>query len=537
MEKYTGVMQAKNFEIIRDALQAGGMLDLAPRFVQATGRQAVLLYKEEIELLLRTRGLAGFSLLDLHDYPSQGTATVGLLDPFWDTKGFISPAEHKRYCGATVPLLRMPKRTYTTDELFSATVEVANFGPRDLDGAQPSWMITGDHGRKIAEGMLETRPLPTGQLTPLGSIHAPLADASAPCRLTVTVEGIGFANSWNIWVYPVAGEEPQPPAGVVLSATWDEAVKAALAEGKTVLLMATNKTIHNSLAGSFLPTFWSPVWFPTQKPDTMSILCEPRHPLFARFPTEFYADWQWYDLMQNSRSLILDKTPADFHPLVQVIDNFARNHKLGSVFEARIGQGRLLVCSIDLTQGKNSPATRQFARSLYAYLASPGFQPKDELAISMLDDLFAPSRAGSTLAKLGATIVRADSETPDHPAADVLDDDPDSFWHTAWEPSPKPMPHEIIIDIGKPVALRGVTYLPRQDMANGRIADYEIYASLRLENWTAPIATGTWPDSADKQTVTLDHAVTARYLRIVAKSEVNGNAFASAAEFDVELAK
>jgi hypothetical protein len=537
MTKYTGVMQAKNFEIIRDALQAGGMLDLAPRFVEASGRQAVLLYKEEIELLLRTRGLAGFSLLDLHDYPSQGTATVGLLDPFWDSKGFISPAEHKGYCGAIMPLLRMPKRTYTTDEPFSATAEVANYGPRDLEGAQPFWTITEQHGRKIAGGMLATGLLPTGQLTPLGSIHAPLADASAPCELTVTVGGTGFANSWNIWVYPGAGAEPQSPPGVVVSASWDEAAKAALTEGKTVLLMATNKDIHNSLAGSFLPTFWSPVWFPTQKPNTMSILCDPRHPLFALFPTGFYADWQWYDLMQDSRSLILDKTPADFRPLVQVIDNFARNHKLGSVFEARVGSGRLLVCSINLAQGKNSPAVRQFARSLYAYLASREFQPRHELSAAILDDLFAPAETGSTLAKLGATVIRADSGTPDHPAAQVLDDDPDSFWHTAWEPSPKPMPHEIIIDIGKPVALRGLTYLPRQDMANGRIANYEIYASQSLEDWNAPIAQGTWPDSADKQTVTLVHIVTARYLRIVAKSEVHGNAFTSAAEFDVELAK
>ncbi len=539
MKKYTGVMQAKNFEIIRDSLQAEGMLGLAPRFVQATGRQAVLLYKEEIELLLRTRGLAGFSLLDLHDYPSQGTATVGLLDPFWDSKGFIDPAEHQRYCGPTVPLLRMPKRTYTADEMFSAAVEVANYGPRDLEGVRPLWRITGDRGRKIANGVLETRTIPTGQLTPLGSIRAPLADASAPCKLTVTVglQGTKFANSWNIWVYPAASDEPQLPAGVVVSGTWDEAAKAALADGKTVLLTATNKTIQNSLAGSFLPTFWSPVWFPTQKPDTMSILCDSRHPLFALFPTGFYSDWQWYDLMQNSRSLILDKTPANFRPLVRVIDNFARNHKLGSVFEARFGQGKLLVCSIDLAQSKNIPAMRQFARSLYAYLASPGFKPKQELSASLLDDLFAPSQKASVLAKLGATIVRTDSETPDHQAANVLDDDPDSFWHTAWEPSPKPMPHEIIIDIGKPIALRGVTYLPRQDMANGRIADYEIYASLSLENWNAPIAKGTWPDSADKQTVTLNHAVTARYLRVVAKSEVHANAFASAAEFDIELAK
>ena len=72
----------------------------------------MLLYKEEIELLMRTPGHTGFSLLDLHDYPGQGTALIGPLDPFWDSKGFVTPEEHRRYCGPTVPLLRMKKRTY-----------------------------------------------------------------------------------------------------------------------------------------------------------------------------------------------------------------------------------------------------------------------------------------------------------------------------------------------------------------------------------------------------------------------------------------
>ena len=90
IKKYTGVLAAKNFEIVRADLAAKHLLDLAPQFVQATGKQAVLLYKEEIEVILRTPGYAGFSLLDLHDYPGQGTALIGPLDGFWDSKGFVA---------------------------------------------------------------------------------------------------------------------------------------------------------------------------------------------------------------------------------------------------------------------------------------------------------------------------------------------------------------------------------------------------------------------------------------------------------------
>ncbi len=94
------------------------MLDQAEDFLMASGKLQALLYKEEIESALRTPGFGGFQLLDIHDFPGQGTALVGILDPFWDSKGYIEPQQHRQYCSETVPLLRMKKRIWTTDETF-----------------------------------------------------------------------------------------------------------------------------------------------------------------------------------------------------------------------------------------------------------------------------------------------------------------------------------------------------------------------------------------------------------------------------------
>jgi hypothetical protein len=80
--KYTGPLKPRNFEIVRDMLAEQGMLDLARDFLLASGRLQTLCYKEEIEAALRTPGFGGFQLLDLHDFPGQGTALVGVLDPF-----------------------------------------------------------------------------------------------------------------------------------------------------------------------------------------------------------------------------------------------------------------------------------------------------------------------------------------------------------------------------------------------------------------------------------------------------------------------
>jgi hypothetical protein len=533
IEKYDGVFKARNFELIRDDLRARGMLDQAPQFFHTTGYLSALLYKEEIELLLRTPGFAGFSLLDLHDYPAQGTALVGLLDPFWDSKGFVAPAEHKRYCGPVVPLLRIAKRTYSAAETIAATVDVANFGPVDLTAAKPQWKITDAQERIIAAGALPLQDVPTGMLTSLGNFAAPLAKVSPPCKLKITVSlaGTDFSNNWEIWVYP-AGPAPQPPKDVVVTRAWDAKTKAALGAGKKVLLLTGNRS-RNSLPGSFLPVFWSPVWFPTQIPNTSGMLCDPTHPLFAQFPTEFHTNWQWCDVLNHSRALILDDTLASFRPLVQVIDNFARNHKLGSVFETRVGPGRLLVCAIDLSsEAQQRPAARQFVKSLYDYLDSDAFRPSDELSMTVLDNLLAAPPPG-VLFRLGAKVISADSEDPPNSAAAAIDDDPDTFWHTAWNPTEKPFPHEIVIDLGRELRLAGVSYLPRQDMSNGRIADYEIYAGDNATSWGAPVAHGRWENSAKKQEARFAAPVKCRFLKLVAKSEVNGHAWAAVAELDV----
>ena len=392
IKKYTGVLRARNFELVRDNLKAKGMLDQAPAFVRASGALMVSLYKEEIEAMLRTPNHGGFQLLDLHDFPGQGTALIGVLDPFWDSKGLITPEAWRRFCGVTVPLARLPKRTYTADETLVADVELSHFGPAAIENASPVWTLKDAAGREVAAGTFEKRTLPTGKLSPLGKIEVALAKAPAPAKLTLTValKGTEIANDWDLWVYPTK-VDTTPPAGVTVVEAWDDAAKAALEAGGRVLLLASART-GKSIPGSFTSVFWSPIWFPGRGAQTMSVLCDPKHPALALFPTENHTNWQWYDLLVNSRSMILDATPVEYRPIVQMGDNFSRNHKLGNLFEAQVGKGRLLVSSIDLKKNIDQrPAARQFLASVLAYMASDAFKPAQALDAATLDTLFAPA--------------------------------------------------------------------------------------------------------------------------------------------------
>lgn len=105
IKKYTGVLYPYNFEIFRRRLAAAGMLSQADDFHKASGLWSVKLYKADIEMDLRTKNMAGFQLLDIQDYPGQGSAFVGILDAFMESKGITTANEWHQWCSSVVPLL------------------------------------------------------------------------------------------------------------------------------------------------------------------------------------------------------------------------------------------------------------------------------------------------------------------------------------------------------------------------------------------------------------------------------------------------
>lgn len=390
---YTGVVRARNLEIFRQRLADAKMLDQAHDFVRASGALAVVCYREDIEAALRTPRFGGFQLLDLQDFPGQGTALVGILNVFLEPKGLITPEAWRQFCCETVPLLRMKKYTWTTDETFLGRVQIAHYGPADLADAQVVWHVEDSRGRTAASGQLDRRTIKCGTVSEVGLFAVPLADIAAPQKLTIklAIEGTNYANDYPLWVYPPKIDTGAPPGILVAESFSAAATQQHLAAGGKVLLLPKLDELPHSVEGAFQPDYWSPMFAETAKkrgaplpPGTLGILCDPSAPALAAFPTEFHCNWQWWHLVKNSRPIILDETPADYRPIVQVIDNFARNHKLGLIFETKVARGAMLVCAIDLRSIQNKPEGRQMLHSLLRYLNSPAFAPAARLDESLL---------------------------------------------------------------------------------------------------------------------------------------------------------
>jgi hypothetical protein len=370
IEKYKGVLTPVNFIAVKNDLEKKGLLARASDYTAATGKFATLLYKEEIERALKTPGLSGFQLLDLHDFPGQGTALVGVLNAFWESKGFVSGEEWRMFCGEVVPLLWFDKAVYTTNETFKADYGIADYF-RDFKNASIKWKLKDSFGKTVMQDSSKVAQILEGNTSKLGNFSIPLAGLPAPAKYTVelSLQGTSYKNQWNIWLYEK--EVESPGNDILITSSFKEAVEA-LNEGKKVLLSPDIKDIVG-ITGKFVPVFWSPVHFPDQ-PGTMGLLMDPKHPAFRDFPTDFYSNWQWWDLCKNSKTVILDNLTVD--PIVTVIDNFFKNRKLGNIFEVRVGKGMLVFSSVDIHSDLgNRPVARQLKNSLINYMNSSDFNP------------------------------------------------------------------------------------------------------------------------------------------------------------------
>ncbi len=393
IEKYTGVLHPYNLEIFRDRLKENHLSSQAKTFHQATGHFSIECYKADMEYAFRTPDFGGFQLLDLQDYPGQGSALVGILDAFMDSKGIVAPETFYGFCAPLVPLALMKDHCWLNTQPLHIDVALSNYVEGDWN--EPvRWSLVSDNGVWKRDGVLMAS-IPQGKVGKAGSIDLSLSGLKEAQRLTLTLTTGKYRNYYHLWVYP--DETAESEGSVHVASFLNDDLRKRLESGASVLLIPDHDSIvAQSVGGMFTPDYWNYSMFKTisenagkeVSPGTLSILTDPGHPLLKYFPTECHSDWQWWSITRNSRPMILNATRGEYRPLIQVVDNIERNHKLGLVFEFAVGKGKLLVCMIDLQAIAGTPEGNQFRTSLLRYMKSDAFHPTEQLAWKELDALF-----------------------------------------------------------------------------------------------------------------------------------------------------
>jgi hypothetical protein len=535
ISKFTGYMRPGNYEIFRDSLAAHGMAARDKDFAWASGRFQLACYKEEIEANLRTPGLSGFELLDLHDYVGQGTALVGLLDTFWQTKGYADAGEFSLFCGATVPLARLRSRVFTAADSFDVDVEIAHFGEAPLKDASPFWAVADVNGFVPANGRWQPKDIPIGKNIPLGKVSVDLASLPAPGQYQLMValqDGAAknIRNFWNFWVYPT--NAPAEPPDVLVTSSWEEAARRLDAGGKVLFQPRTADLDWTCPPLENLPIFWNRLMNPGWA-RMLGLWCDAKHPALAEFPTEANGDWQWMQLVRGARAFNLDHFPKELQPIVQAIDDWNRNWKLGAIFECRVGQGRLLVSIFDLTNNLvDRPVARQLRRSLLDYMASDRFKPAVAVSADDFQRVLFDTRI---MRRLGATATADGGE-----ATSAIDGDPNTFWSvggTGRGMSGTKHPHKLTVQFPQPVAMNGLVLMPRQNDRDhlGDTREYVVETSDNGQDWKE-VLRGRLASTWEPQRVQFPQTVTARQVRFTTLSGFGTDTSTALAELAVMYA-
>jgi hypothetical protein len=388
--KYTGPLKAYYIDTFKTQFEKLHTPTLGPLFASASGALQLLLYKAEIEVMLRTPNLSGFHLNGISDYPGEGVALIGVLDAMMDNKGIASPETFREFCSETVPLARINKQMIAGGDMFEANVEVRHHGASDLKRSTWLWKIADESGKAIRQGTFAVQDIPTGTLSALGNIKSDLPSFETAQELTLTVwmDQGKAKNSWHFWVFDKESNSNDiPKPGIVIADRWNEKVKSALRKGVKVLLLPSKQYVAAPVDAEFFTVFWSK-GATSKDMGAMGVYCDSSHPSLARFPTRSHADWQWYDLMTGSYSLNINRLPFAFQPIVHLIDFFKTNDRLSMLMEASVGKGQLVVCTLNLgSKGNRSLPQQQMLNSLVNYMASENFRPPGKLSFKQLDDV------------------------------------------------------------------------------------------------------------------------------------------------------
>ena len=219
-------------------------------------------------------------------------------------------------------------------------------------------------------------------------------DRAEKLKIIIQLEGTKYKNEYHIWVYPNT-INITIPEGVMISERLDSKTKKHLENGGKAIIFPDHDKLTHCIKGAFQTDFWCYPMFvrgalrrgTEPAPGSLGFICNPESPLLEHFPTEFHSNWQWWQLVKNCKPIILDDTPADYKPMIQTIDNFARNHKLGMIFETKYGEGSALICAIDLLNLQDKPEARQLYYSMLKYVESVCFSPTTQLSKELLDKI------------------------------------------------------------------------------------------------------------------------------------------------------
>ena len=273
-----------------------------------------------------------------------------------------------------------------------------------------------------------------------------------------------------------------------------------------------------------VPVFWTrymnPAWG-----RMVGLSIDKKHAALSKFPTASYFDWQWTELVKNARVINLDRLPKNLQPIVQPIDDWNRNYKLGMIFEAKVGRGKLLVSSADLENDLETRiVARQLRKSILDYMVSAKFNPQVAVTPENFREVLFDTRV---MKKLGAKVLTTGD------AANAIDGDPNTFWLVG-DAKKDRQNQELTINFSNAVSFSGVVIMPRQNHREheGDVREYAIQISDDGTNWKE-LKRGALDSTFEPQKILFGQTVSTKFIKFVSLSGFGADKMTAIADLAV----
>jgi hypothetical protein len=465
IDKFSGYMTPSNYEIFKACAEDRKVLGFNKSFTYCSGRNQVRFLKEDIEANYRTKALRGYEYLDLHDYLGQGGAFVGLLDAFWDNKGYVTPGEVREFIGDRVLLTRLPSYVYKKGESLKTPVELCNFSDADVEDATLYVRLV-LNGKRVFERNYTGISAKKGGNTRLTELEIPmdLIEGNGAGKLIICMGRDNTCITENQWEIYVFDKMEADPKDVLYTRDLTEAL-SALDRGRKVIYSPYLTDLDYECPNLGMRNiFWNDQMGPNWS-RPLGLVCDDRHPLFKYFPSDVSGGWQWEDILGNARGFSIS---PEYRNIVRAVDCWNRNQPLSLIFEGRVGEGKLIVVSAGLEGSfEDRPAAFALKQALIRYAASEEFDPQYRVAPENLKKHVFPVTTGSEIIK---SIAIKGCNTP---SEELFNINP----NTAWEAEGfEKFPIEFSIRFKERVKVKGLRYLPPQNDRDfrGCLKDYRI---------------------------------------------------------------
>ncbi|MCK4629335.1 MAG: hypothetical protein KAT56_10045, partial [Sedimentisphaerales bacterium] len=334
-----------------------------------------LLRKDVVETARKTHRVAGYDMLGANDNHWHRTGYgCGLMNEFDELKPGDSVDDVLAYNGPSVLLLdEQRKRNLRAGQPFNVDLLVSWFGNEILKDATAEWYLQSDDGFVFCCGEQAVKPVEPGHIKKIMRVAFKVPDIEQPIKTQLHVRlsspHYELSNRWSYWIFPPVSVMDMENSDVMVVSELDANNLKHLTRGGRVVLFG-----HKPFAAR--KTSFQMAVAGRTRGNLATVIAD--HPITTRFPNDGYCDWQFYPMFNHAVTIVFDEMENTFDPIIEVVSSYKLISKQSSLFEWRVGQGRLLVCTLKLPD--SDPAAAYLKKCILDYAGSDRFHPRTYVA-------------------------------------------------------------------------------------------------------------------------------------------------------------